>query len=191
MNCQELSEKAYQIAFQFERDYGSCSQATLKALQDVFQSNDSLLFRAAGAFTGGGACEGDGSCGAFAAAALFIGTICGRDWQDIGSDASDPAANRAHELQWKLVRELHHRFIQQYGSIVCHQIQRNLFGRPFYTVDPDQLEKLLEAGGHDWACTSVAGNAARWTAELLYDICFGTKLNKIHESFGTKEEKTM
>src|SRR5450756_1445233 len=163
----ERQEQAYQIAFQFERDYGSCSQATMKALQDTLEHPDPVLFRAAGVFTGGGACEGDGSCGAFSAAALFLGTIYGRDWQDIGRNGLDPTASQKHQPQWDLVRQLHSHFIQEYGSIICHQMQRRIFGRPFYTVDPDQLDKLLKAGGHDWACLLYTSDAARWTVELL------------------------
>ena len=48
-------KEANMIAFEFAREYGSCSQARIKALQGIFTKNSSELFLAAGAFTGGGA----------------------------------------------------------------------------------------------------------------------------------------
>ena len=60
----------------------------------------------------------------------------------------------------------HQKFIEKYGSVICSSIHRKLYGRAFYIADRSELEKFEEAGGHDWGCTGVCGNAARWTVFL-------------------------
>jgi C_GCAxxG_C_C family probable redox protein len=161
------SAKAYQKAFEYERDYGNCAQAVLKALLDVFGENNEIAYRGMGSFAGGGGAEGDGSCGAYVGSLFYIGMKFGRRFSDIGRDPEDPEVRRAWEENRALVKNFHERFIEKYGTVVCHQIQRRLFGRVYYTPDKEQYEMFLEAGGHDTMCPSVCGDAARWTVEVI------------------------
>jgi hypothetical protein len=39
------SKQVYELAFGYERDFGNCSQATLKALMDVYGEENDLLYR--------------------------------------------------------------------------------------------------------------------------------------------------
>ena len=66
-----------------------------------------------------------------------------------------------------MMGELHDRFIQEYGSIICRDIQTKLFGRPYYLPDTDEREKFEEAGAYTTHCPEVVGKAARWAAELV------------------------
>jgi hypothetical protein len=61
------------------------------------------------------------------------------------------------------------RFIQEYGSILCPQIQSRIFGRSFNLQDPADWKACEEAGGHNdpSKCMSIVGNAVRWTLEIL------------------------
>jgi len=169
----EVSEKAKlagDLAYKYEHDWGACSQCTIRALQEVYNEINDDIFRALGGFAAGGACEGDGICGAYAAGIFFIGTKFGRNFADIGKDPEDPQALKKHDEQFRLVKELHDRFVEKYGSVICHQIHRKLYGRPFYIADPQELDKLDKAGGHDWGCTSVCRDAAIWTVEILSKV---------------------
>ncbi|HUT66367.1 MAG TPA: C-GCAxxG-C-C family protein [Spirochaetota bacterium] len=159
--------EAYERAFGYERDYGNCAQATLKALLDLYGEQNETAYRGMGSFAGGGAAEGDGSCGAYVGGLFYIGMKCGRRFSDIGSDPEDSTASKISGKNQELARMLHEKFIEKYGTVVCHQIQRKLFGRVYYTPDEQQYGKFLEAGGHDSACPSVCGDAARWTVEIL------------------------
>jgi len=161
------SEEAYETAYVYERDYGNCAQATLKALMDVFGEDVVPAYRGLGSFAGGGAAEGDGSCGAYVGGLFFIGMKTGRKFADIGKDPDDPAATTIALANRHIAKLLHEKFIEKYGTVVCHQIQRTLFGRVYYTPDPDQYKRFLEVGGHDTVCTSVCGDGARWTVELI------------------------
>lgn len=166
-SMQGKSSEAYEKAFEYERDYGNCAQATLKALLDVFRENNDTAYRGMGSFAGGGGAEGDGSCGAYVGGLFYVGMKYGRRFSDIGKDPKDPAAAEAWEENRTLAKKLHDKFIEKYGTVVCHQIQRRLFGRVYYTPDKEQYEKFLEAGGHDTRCPSVCGDAARWAVEVM------------------------
>jgi hypothetical protein len=63
------------------------------------------------------------------------------------------------------------RFIQEYGSILCPQIQSRIFGRSFNLQDPADWKAFEEAGGHNdpSKCMSIVGNAVRWTLEILME----------------------
>jgi C_GCAxxG_C_C family probable redox protein len=157
----------YERAFDYERDYGNCSQATLKALLEWYDEDSESAYRGMGSFAGGGAAEGDGSCGAYVASLFYIGMKYGRKFSDIGKDPNDPEVMKAWEENRLVAKKIHEKFIEKYGSVVCHQIQRKLFGRVYYTPDEGQYEKFLEVGGHETACPAVCGDAAQWTVEAL------------------------
>jgi hypothetical protein len=63
------------------------------------------------------------------------------------------------------------RFIQEYGSILCPQIQSRIFGRSFNLQYPADWQAFLDAGAHTdpTKCMSIVGNAARWALEILID----------------------
>jgi len=167
---EEKAKRAHSLAYEYEGAWGGCSQCTIRALQVIYGEENDDIFQALGSFAGGGGAEGDGVCGAYAAGSFLIGTRYGRRCEDIGKDPDDPQALKKHEDQFALVKKLHDKFVDKYGSVICHHIHRKLYGRPFYITDPEELEKLDKAGGHDWGCTGVCGDAAQWTVEILEDF---------------------
>lgn len=159
-----MQDKAFELGFAYERDFRGCAQCVFAALQDALDlRNDATdaIFKSATAFAGGGAIEGDGQCGAYSGALMMIGYIIGRERD--GFD--DPEEIRVKTNA--LARQLHDRFLQQYGTIACHLIHRKLFGRPFYLPDADQMRKFDDAGAHTEKCPAVVGEAARWTVRIL------------------------
>jgi len=161
------AQKAYDLAFKYEHEWMGCAQCTIKALLDVYKIDNNDFFKALSGFAAGGAKEGDGMCGAYLAGVFFLGLEFGRNIYDIGVDPNDPRGSKKNRILNPLIKELHEKFIKEYGSITCHQIHRKLYGRPFYLADRQELEKFDLAGGHDWGCTSVCGNGAKWTVEIL------------------------
>jgi hypothetical protein len=162
-----LAQKAYDLGYKYEGQYGGCPQATMRALQDVYDELDPDVFQAISGFTAGGGIEGDGMCGAYAASIYFLSSKCGRRLEDLDKDPDDPKAEELLFKTFDLVKKVHEKFMEKYGTIVCHQIHRKLYGRPYYLADHDELEKFDAAGAHDWGCTSVCGEAARWTVEVF------------------------
>jgi hypothetical protein len=120
-------------------------------------------------FSAGGACLGDGCCGAYAAGIFFFGLKTGRRIEDVGINPDDPRGSSKNMDNFMLVQKLHDKFIEEFGSVTCHHIHRKLYGRSYNITDSDEKEKFEKAGAHDWGCTNVCGLGAKWTVEIYED----------------------
>lgn len=159
------AEKAYQLGKEYEKTRKGCSQCVIAALQDALDIRNDDIFKAATGLAGGGGGAIDGSCGAYVGAIMVLGSLLGRDRNNF-IDLHQTVGFRTIEL----VRKFRNKYIQEYGSVVCRNIQTKVFGRPFYLVDPEDFEKFEDAGGHeDKGCPEVVGKAARWMAGLILE----------------------
>ena len=158
--AENTEEKAYQLGKEYEGTYKGCSQCALAALQDAFGIKDDNLFKAVTGLAGGGGCT-DGSCGAYSAANVFLSTFVGRERDDFADTAGN--MHRSFEMMGKL----HAKFIEEYGTIICRDIQTKIMGRFYYLPDPEELAKFEKAGAYDGKCPEVVGKAARWAAEII------------------------
>ncbi len=158
---ENAAEKAYELGKKYEQTYRGCSQCVIAALQDTFDIRNDDVFKAATGLAGGSAMACDGSCGAYAGAILMLSTVLGRERDKF--DDPEGIRFRTHQL----VGKLRQKFIDEYGSVVCRNIQTKVLGRYYYLADPDEYEKFHNAGAHDIYCPEVVGKAARWAAELI------------------------
>lgn len=170
-NLKEKADRAYEIAYNHNAQYGHCPHCTIRSLHEVYEGKvDKDIFRALGVFSGGGALEGDGTCGAYVAGLFFLSSKFGINFDEIANDVSDSTLfrNGGEPVLYPLAKELHEKFINEYGSIVCHQIHRELYGRPYYLADDEEHEKLKEllSTSKITGCPAVCGNAAKWTVEI-------------------------
>ncbi|MFQ3621855.1 MAG: C-GCAxxG-C-C family protein [Spirochaetales bacterium] len=162
----KLAQKAYELGFAYEKEFRGCAQCVIAALQDtlgVRNRDTDFIFKSATGLAGGVAQETDGHCGAYSGGAMMIGYFLGRERENF----ADPEKIRLRTSA--LVSKLHKKFIETYGTVTCREIHTKIMGRPFYIKDPEELRKFDEAGAHTDKCTSVVGNAARWTVEILLE----------------------
>lgn len=157
----DIPEKAYRLGKEYERNYKGCSQCTVAALQDAFDIRNDGVFKAATGLAAGGGASVDGNCGAYSGAIMVLSSLNGRSRDDFADSSGSVFEN------FTLVRKLRERFIDEYGSIICRNIQTKILGRPFYLADADEFEKFEKAGAHDIHCLEVVGRAARWAAEII------------------------
>ncbi|MGB9866697.1 MAG: C-GCAxxG-C-C family protein [Bacillota bacterium] len=157
----ELLDKAYELGFKYERENKGCAQCVLAVAQDLFGVSDHV-FAAGSALSGGGCLMGDGPCGAYTGALLALGYLYGRKRDNF--ERIEDARVAA-----KLGRQLRRKFEKEYGSVVCSEIQKKIFGRSFFLLDPQEFAEFEKAGGHEDKCPSVVGNAAAWLAEIIRD----------------------
>ena len=106
-----------------------CAQCTIKALLDVYKIDNNDFFKALSGFAAGGAKEGDGMCGAYLAGVFFLGFEFGRNIYDIGVDPDDPRGSKKNRVLNPLIKDLHEKFIKEYGSITYH-----ILGNPFSKI---------------------------------------------------------
>ena len=162
-NSAEFLKKAFDLGFEYEKVYRGCSQCVLAAVQDLFEKKNDDVFRAASGLSGGvGLCV-DGCCGAYTGGSMALGQLYGRTRENF----LDPG--RTRKKCSDLVKKLHDKFITEYGSVICRDIQQRIFGRPFYIRDAEEYDKFHKAGAHEVKCPTVVGNGARWVAEILLE----------------------
>jgi C_GCAxxG_C_C family probable redox protein len=162
-NFVELAEKAYRLGKEYEKTYRGCSQCVIAALQDTLEIRNDDIFKSATGLAGGTGLAGDSGCGAYMGAVLVLSSLVGRERNNF----SDPEGIRfnTHEL----TRKFRERFIQDYGSVVCRNIQNKILGRYYYLPDPQEYEKFHNAGAHDIHCPEVVGKAAKWITEIILE----------------------
>ena len=171
----ERARGAYELGFQYEREYHGCGQCTLAAILESMEQFDETVFRAATALSGGLGLCGDATCAALTAAALAIGVVYPRTRANFAGD------RESKYRSFSMVQQLRERYIQRYGSITCHDIHRRELGRPYDLRDQADLEAFEAAGAHDDKCTSVVARAARWAVEIIGAELVQDQLGEQHE----------
>jgi C_GCAxxG_C_C family probable redox protein len=161
MNRQEVLTRAYEKGFAYERDLGNCPQSTLATMQDIFDiGGEEVSFKAAMPFAGGGGRSTNGTCGALIGGMMTLGIIYGRNRKEWESKIEKDKA-------FTSAKELHDKFMEEYGGILCKEIQQKIMGRSFDLTKEEDFEAFLDAGGHIDKCPGVVGKGAQWTAEII------------------------
>lgn len=159
---EQLLNKAYDLAFNYEAERGSCPQCVLAALFETLNIGDEATIKSADALAGGTALSTKGTCGALVGGLLAISSIVGREYDDF-------CAGKTKRRVFQFSKQLYDKFIDEYGSPLCCDIHLKLFGRTFNLMDPKEYEEFDKAGAHVDKCPSVSGNVARWTAEIILE----------------------
>jgi hypothetical protein len=94
---------------------------------------------------------------------MAIGQVFGRERKNL----ADP--ERGRFKAYNLAQKLHERFIEEYGSSNCCDVQTCIFGRSYNLLDPVEFQQFEDAGGHRDKCTDVVGKGAQWTVELILE----------------------
>jgi C_GCAxxG_C_C family probable redox protein len=128
------------------------------AVSQVLGNDSKEIFKAMDAFAGGLGRSGDGTCGALSGGVAAISHRYGRGY------FSNPGERERCMI---LAKRLHDRFVEEYGSIICRDIQKKIMGRSFNLWDPKDFEEFVAAGGHTVKCPEVVGKAAKWAVGLL------------------------
>lgn len=158
-----LLEKAYQLGSECGRKYRGCSQCVVAAVQDILGIRDDAVFKASTALAGGIGLIGIGPCGAISGGVMVLSQLVGRERSNI----EDPENMRfkSYDLAKKLVDA----YLDEFGAIACRDVQIKKFGRWYYLRDPQEKQKLQDAGGFDEKCPDVVGKTARMTVKIILD----------------------
>lgn len=159
-----LKKKAYEAGYYSEKYYRGCAQCTLDALYKSVGNCDKTLFRRTTVFASGMGLFGDGPCGGYSAGLLYLGGYVGRRLEYIDGDKEEK------DKSWKISELLHKKFIETYGTIVCHGIHNKIFGKEFHIRNAEDKQAFEAAGAHMMdKCPVVVGTAAMWVVEILLD----------------------
>jgi len=159
---QEILNKAYDLAYSYEAERGSCPQCVLSALFNTLHIGDKQTIKAADVLAGGTALSAKGTCGALAGGLMTLSAIAGREFDDFMDGKRDRKVFEFAEILYK-------KFLKEYGAPLCCDVHKKLFGRTFNLMDPKEYDEFDKAGAHIDKCPSVCGNVAKWTAEIILD----------------------
>ena len=157
-----ILERVYRLAYKYEAERGSCPQCVYSAIMETLNVGDPKVVQALDGLAGGTALSAHGTCGALVGGIAAISTIVGRTYENFS------AGNRKRRV-FQYAKKLYDKFIKEYGSPVCKDVHMKIFGRTFDLMDKEDYAEFDRLGGHVDKCTSVSGNVARWTAEIILD----------------------
>ena len=169
LSKEDLLKKVYALGLSYEKHSYSCSQCTVAALYRILEIPE-VLVKCASSNAGGTAMQLVGTCGGLVGGIMVLDYFFGRPFEHMSDKELIQEPNIADlSRAQRVARLLVERYIEEYGSITCADIQLRRFGRLFYIEDPEEFRKFEEAGGHsnDTKCPQVVGNAASWTLEIL------------------------
>jgi len=157
------SKEARERAYNYERQYHGCSQATLLALQEVLGLEDESVFKSASSLCGGLALTGK-TCGALSAGVMVISMKYGRAHFEEGFGTLLKGCLPAYRLvKW---------FEGEFGTTICHEIsgfeidEETLKGA---VADPEAFEAGIDSELVEKA-SQLCGKVAEKVVELINEI---------------------
>jgi C_GCAxxG_C_C family probable redox protein len=156
-----ILKQVYDRSYKYEQEYGCCPQCVLGAIQDVFPIVTDEVFKASYGLAGGMGLTTNGTCGALVGGVIALSCKSGRCRKDF--------AKGRYLKSYALARRLHDRFVGEYGTVICTEVHRKIFGRAYDMWDRNEYKEFERAGGHRDKCPGVVANVAMWVAEMLLD----------------------
>ena len=159
---EDIAKMAYNLGVKYESEYGGCCQSTIAAIQDALGIRNDDVFKSCTGFGGGIGLVNKGPCGALVAGALMIGYIFGRTREEFADTQGKRFA------VYHLVEQLYNKFVEEYGSAYCCDIQSKVFGGVSRDLrNKERFQEFLADGGHKDKCPIVVGKAAQWAVEII------------------------
>jgi len=171
MSREQLLEQAYELGGKFEQYNQSCSQSTVAAMHEMLEIDD-VVVKVATSNAGGFGGQNIGICGALIGGTMILDYFLGRPVQIMSLTETKQENLDQLSLAVGVAGELYHRFVKEYGTVICPHIQVQLYGRQYFMRDEDETAKMVAAGAHTYgpkSCCHIVGNAARWVMEMLLD----------------------
>jgi C_GCAxxG_C_C family probable redox protein len=167
----ELLDRVEERAAYYMNRYRGCGQCALRALQEELNLGGGPAVLKAAGFTNLGIALTQTICGAVLGGIMAMGLACGRE--DFADSIYPEPLILDEEYQLPkslmLIRSFYQRFIQEFGSTSCRELQIRIFGRNFETLIMEEEEKFHLAGGHV-ACVGLVSKSARLAAEIILQL---------------------
>lgn len=160
MTKQEKIETAVGNAVRKQLEDDLCARSAIYGLSTVFDYIPQDMITATASFAGGCG-SASGTCGAYCSCLLAVGLKFNATMEE---ERADPAAFGRTAAKFSEFRD---RFLAKYGTVLCPEIHKQLFGRSYILTDPKQVDEFLNLPGHVEKCAAVVGAATRIAAEMI------------------------
>ena len=160
MKTDEILDLAEKKAVECEFTYHGCSQCLMLAIQEVFDLEDDMVFKALSGLAGGIG-RMHSVCGALLAGAMALGMKYGRE-----KDELEDTDKLFSSMEY--VEKLYRRFEKEFGTVMCSEIREKLLGEYIDTKIPGEYDRAIKLGLYE-KCSALAGKTARIVAELMLE----------------------
>lgn len=166
MNRQEILDMIEENALEAILRDDICARSTMYGLRTYFDFIPEEMVTATMSLLGGCG-RANGSCGAYVAGMLAIGAKFN---PTIEAELADQKhVKRLRMKGFKKFLEYRDAFLQDYGTTLCPEIHKQLFGRSFNLIDDKEDADYLSIPDHVEKCSVVVKKAARMAAEILLE----------------------
>jgi C_GCAxxG_C_C family probable redox protein len=156
---EKILTKAFELGKKYEKRYTGCAQTSIAAIFEALGIWNDDVFKAGSGLADGLGLTGDGTCGALTGASMVISYLFGRELKDFG-DRFKPMKS------YSLVKKLHDKYVEKYGSCRCHNVQESLVGRSYNLWDQADLKAAFESDMMEH-CSTLVGTIARLATEII------------------------
>jgi len=133
----ELIEKAYNLGYEYEKEYRGCAQCTIAAVQDTLNIKNDQVFKSASGLGAGCGLLCDGICGGYSGGIMVMSTLFGRRREYFENDEEEK------RCAFRMAVSLHEKFIEKYGTVTCCEIHKKIFGRTYNLLDPEEKDQFI------------------------------------------------
>jgi C_GCAxxG_C_C family probable redox protein len=171
LSRQELIDKAGELAGNFILNSWNCSQSNVSAIHELLEVDDCLV-KVATSQAGGSVLQTLGTCGAVTGGTITLDYFFGRP-TEYTSYTEYKQANVDREFEtFAITTSFVDKFVNEFGSTICGVLTRKLLGRIYCFLDPDEIKKFHDAGGHtdpELCNIKFSSSVARWVMEILLE----------------------
>ena len=157
----EIADKAFELAAEYEKECTGCAQTTIAGIFDALDIENDDVFKAASGLADGLGLSGDGTCGALVGGAMVISYLFGRERNDF-KDMFKPLKS------YLLTKKLHDQFVEKYCTCRCYDLQKSLMGRAFNLLDRTEFEEAIKSDMIKH-CSKVVGTTAKLTTKIILE----------------------
>jgi len=168
---EEILDRVERRAAAYQYEFKGCGQTILLPLQQEFDLPGGSVALKAATFFGLGTARMGNMCGALFGGIMAIGLASGREnFEDPmypEPQVLDETTGMPRSLE--LVRRFYQRFVEEFGSWLCRDLQKIMVGQSYDMGKPGESEKFMKAGGNE-KCAELVGKTARFAAETILEM---------------------
>ena len=157
INKSEMADKAYQLAFDYELEFGCCPQCVLTTVKETVGYVTDEIIKASHGLSGGGGLTGIGACGALTGGLMALSCKRGRDRDDFDKGK--------YIVNFKHGQKLVERFKKEFGGVTCQELQQQFTGKTFDLWNAEQYAQFDKEREHQ--CAHASAMVTKWVVQTL------------------------
>jgi C_GCAxxG_C_C family probable redox protein len=139
-----------------------CSRSTMYGLKSYFNFIPEEMVTASMSLCGGAGIS-SGSCGAYCSGLLAIGLKFNATMAEESADPGLVVRGIGKAIAFRDA------FLKEFGTTLCPEIHKKIFGRSFNFLDEKQNAEFLNLPDHAEKCSTVVAKASRIAAEMILE----------------------